>query len=199
MRERALPPRTRTVHRFRDACRRTQYPKSAYWEEVLTPAQGHHRRANTMVPDNRARYAEPVHLCTNVHGQSVAPAGGLWVQGDAAVLLRESRETTLSTGPPYGRRTLGHLYGCVSLPGVRTCPGEEPSPIWSALGQDDAFIALLTSRTGMGRLAQDYDAVRTLYEAEPVVRRWVFRPPRSSLALRGSYLQPRQLRHAART
>ena len=148
-----------------------KYPKSSYWEEVrekcatsvYTDAVEYYLAPNMK---NKSTVALNMHTFAQMYMASqLLLQVDFGFRGVQQYYYKSPGEMTLSTGPPYDFD--GPWDMCTDgthSPDIHTCSGNEPSPIWEALGRNEEFIRLLSSPTGLDILRRDYDAVRDLYD-----------------------------------
>ena len=147
-----------------------KYPKSDYWETVRTSC-----------PMETYRTAKDYFTVPNMENTSVVPlnmmtfvrmymAAQLMMQVDFAFdgvqqfYYKSPSELALSTGPPYDFDGPWDLCKDVhDTPDIVTCIGRRASPLWSALGASNEFVAHLGSPEGLSVLRRDYDALDALY------------------------------------
>ena len=147
-----------------------KYPKSSYWEEVRGTCDPnvYNDAAEYYLAPNMKNMTE---VALNLHTfAQMYMASQLLLQVDFGFrgmqqyYYKSPGETTLSTGPLYDLD--GPWDICTDKthsPDIHTCSGNRPSPIWEALGNNDEFIRLLSSPTGLQILRRDYDAVDQLF------------------------------------
>ena len=148
-----------------------KYPKSSYWEEVRDTCDSkvYNDAVEYYLAPNMKNMTE---VTLNLHTfAQMYMASQLLLQvdfgfrGGQQYYYKGPGETALSTGPLYDLD--GPWDICTDKthsPDIHTCTGNEPSPIWEALGKNDEFIRLLSSSIGLQILRRDYDAVEQLYK-----------------------------------
>lgn len=147
-----------------------KYPKSSYWEKVRGTCDSnvYNDAAEYYLAPNMKNTTE---VALNLHTfAQMYMASQLLLQVDFGFrgvqqyYYKSPGETTLSTGPLYDLD--GPWDICTDKthsPDIHTCSGNQPSPIWEALGNNEEFIRLLSSPTGLQILRRDYDAVDQLF------------------------------------